>query len=326
MLVGEYPSLEDERVGLPFQGGSGMELNRMLHEVGIMRSECYTTNVLKTRPPEGKVTAWVPMKKKDIGPQHSRLLNLMVTQEVHEGYNELLTEINMVQPNIIVAFGNLACWALTGNWSALKWRGSLLGGGEFPKVIPTIHPAGVLRQWDMRGIVLNDLRRVKRHMTSRVYDNIPKWNFTTRPSIEQVTTTIQMLMEKAKTQAELWLEFDLETFITTKHIRCAGISWSRTEAICIPFTDGHENYWGSADEEAYVVYLLYKLLTHPHVRVRGQNLLFDCQYTYRYWHFIPNVAHDTMISQHSCFAALPKSLDFLASMYADYYTYWKDDK
>ena len=57
--------------------------------------------------------------------------------------------------------------------------------------------------------------------------------------------------------------------------------------------------------------------------MRGQNLLFDCQYTYRYWHFIPNVAQDTMITQHSCFCALPKGLDFLASLYSDWYTNWK---
>lgn len=68
---------------------------------------------------------------------------------------------------------------------------------------------------------------------------------------------------------------------------------------------------------------LYKLLTHKRVKVRGQNLLFDCQYTYRYWHFIPNVGQDTMISQHSCFCALPKGLDFLGSLYADWYTNWK---
>ena len=326
MLVGEAPSLEDERVGLPFQGGSGQELNRMLHEAGILRSECYVTNVLKSRPPEGRIENWIAQKKADITPAHQSLNGKLVLPEVTGGHAELLAEIQMVQPNLIVAFGNLALWALTGQWGVGKWRGSLLGGGTSPKVIPTFNPAAVLRAWDTRSIVLNDLRRAKRHMGSRTYDNIPQHTFILRPSFSQTTETLTRLTQLAETQAELWLEFDLETFITTKHIRCAGISWSRAEAICIPFTDGHVNYWSTVEEEAYIVYLLYKLLTHPRVRVRGQNLLFDCQYTYRYWHFIPRVAQDTMISQHSCFAALPKGLDFLASMYADFYIFWKEDK
>ena len=123
--------------------------------------------------------------------------------------------------------------------------------------------------------------------------------------------------------APLRLEFDLET--SPIHITCAGISWSRTEAICIPFCykDG-SHYWTTAQEEGRVVYWLYKLLTHPNCWVRGQNLLYDVQHTYRWWHFIPNVKQDTMLSHHSMFSGMKKSLDFQASMYCDYYEYWKE--
>lgn len=323
MIVGEAPSEQDKNS--PFGGYPGMELNRLLHEAGILRSECYVTYVSKLPPPNGYIPSLTAEKKNQITPAHVFLKGHHVLPQVAEGYAELLTEIEMVQPNLIIAMGNLALWALTDNWSVAKWRGSLLGGGEGPKVIPTYHPSQIPKQFELRGILLNDLRRAKRHMTSRVYDNIPDWKFQIRPTFEQATRVLHDLRVEADRSKELWLEFDLETFITTKHIRCAGISWSRTEAICVPLTDGQESYW-NADQEGHVVYLLYKLLTHPRVKVRGQNLLFDCQYTYRYWHFIPNVAHDTMISQHSCFCALPKGLDFLASMYADYYCYWKEDK
>ncbi|MFS2212853.1 hypothetical protein, partial [Kosakonia cowanii] len=64
---------------------------------------------------------------------------------------------------------------------------------------------------------------------------------------------------------------------------------------------------------------------HPNVLVRGQNLLYDAQYTYRHWHFVPRVAQDTMISHHTMWAGLPKRLDFQASMYCDHYVYWKDE-
>lgn len=322
MIVGEWPG---ERDKTPFDGAAGQELNRMLHEVGIMRTDCYLTYACKQRPPEGIIGHWIALKKKDISQHHTLLRNLYCTYHIHEGIAELETEIEMVQPNIIIAMGNLASWATTGQWSVLKWRGSQLSTAKGVKVIPTLTPGAVMREWPQRATVLNDLRRVKRHMTYKGdWNNKPAWKFIIRPSFQQAQSTLQMLQEKVQL-APTWLEFDLETFIVSKHIRCAGISWSRTEAICIPVTDGYADYW-NADEEAILIYQMYKLLTHPNAWIRGQNLLFDCQYTQRYWHFIPNVKQDTMISQHSAFCALPKGLDFLGSLYADFYTNWKQEE
>lgn len=89
--------------------------------------------------------------------------------------------------------------------------------------------------------------------------------------------------------------------------------------------DDPKGYW-IEEQEAYIVWMIYRVLTHPKVKVRGQNLLYDCQYTYRHWHFVPRVAQDTMIAHHSTFCGLPKALDFLASMYSDYYVNWKPEK
>lgn len=336
MLCGEAPGEQEERVGAPFVGPSGSELNRMLQEVGIMRSECYVTNVLKVRPPNNYLGAFVAMKKKDVTAAHVLMRDKYVTKEVVEGYNELLAEIEMVQPNIIVAFGNLALWALTGQWGILKWRGSLLRFEReanmvihsnpeevYPKIIPTIHPAAILREWTMRAVVLNDLRRVKRHMTSRVYDNKPTWDFVIRPSLAQAQKALDWLSTTLE-HAIIWVDLDIET--KNGHIESIGLSWHRTQAICFPLMTraSRDGYW-SAAEEAEIVYRLYKILTHVNVRVRWQNGLYDAQYIYKHWHFIPNGVQDTMISQHSLFAALPKGLGFLASMYADWYVYWKDE-
>ncbi|MBF9639206.1 hypothetical protein, partial [Streptococcus pseudopneumoniae] len=80
----------------------------------------------------------------------------------------------------------------------------------------------------------------------------------------------------------LWLDFDIET--RNGHIDCIGFSWSLEDAICIPLISrGHpEGYW-SPDEEAWIVYHLYLLLTHPNVKVRWQNGLYDAQYVHRHW-------------------------------------------
>jgi len=328
MLVGDCWGEQDERVRSPFQGTSGQELNRLLHEAGIMRSECYATNLVNKRPPWGDLGKWIAGAKKDITPTHIKLSGEFVLSPIAEGFDRLHREIALVQPNLIIALGNWALWALTGMKSTMKWRGSQLSTPLGVKVLPTYHPSYILRDWSQRATTVLDLKRAAR---GREYpgpwNNTPKWSFQLRPSFRAAYTTLNELISRLDSGEALWLDFDLETSIQTKHIRCAGISWSATEAICIPFTDATnpEGYW-LPEEEGTLVYLLYRLLCHPLASVRGQNLLFDCQYTYRYWHFVPRVKQDTMISHHSIFAGMKKSLDFQASMYCDYYKQWKPDK
>ena len=324
MLVGEAFGQEEERTGHPFQGASGQELNRMLHEVGIMRSECYVTNLVNSRPPNNDIGAWIATKKKDITSKHIPFRDKYVLPIVVDGYNRLLKEIELVQPNIIVTLGGSAMWALTGAWGILKWRGSQLTTTEGVKLIPVPHPAAILRQWELRALAINDLRRVVKEAETREYSNIPEWQFILRPSFNTTMQVLDDLLAKVKVEPT-WIDFDLET--KCGHIDCFGISWSRLDALCIPFMskESKEGYW-SLEEEVAIVHTIYRLLTHPNCWVRGQNLLYDAQYTYRHWHFIPNVVQDTMIAHHSCFSGVKKSLDFMASLYCDFYVQWKPDK
>lgn len=338
MLVGEAYGESEEQAGEPFVGPSGQELNRMLHDAGIMRSECYVTNLVNARPPNNDLTAWIPLRKRDITPAHMPLHDKMVLPIVLEGYKSLLTEIATVQPAVIVAFGNSAMWALTQKWAITKWRGSILRATEmrwteppvpaqltFPYVIPTYHPAAVLRQWDWRNIAVQDLRRAAKILHGERPVK-PEWNFRLRPSFHQVNEILAELQRRAQqSDNEVWLDFDIETKLG--HIDCIGISWSLVDALCIPFMSktNPAGYW-NPDEEAHIIHWLMQLLTHQNIRVRGQNLLYDCQYTYRHWHFIPRVAQDTMISHHTCFSGMRKSLDFQASIYCSHFVQWKPDK
>ena len=323
MLVGEAPGADEEALGEPFVGYSGQELNRMLHEAGISRSECFVTNVARERPLGNDISHFIAMTKKDRTPDHMLLLDRYVKRPIVEGYNLLQKEIQMVNPNIIIAFGNTPMWALTGLWGIMKWRGSMLYShfGKV-KVIPTIHPAAVLRQWDQRAIAVQDIRRAAKYRNGAPYPT-PQWRFHVRPSYATAREGLEGILS-ALAAGPLELSFDIET--RHGHTACAGISWSPTDGLCIPLmcVENPNGYW-SEDEEASLVYLLYQILTHPNAQVVGQNLLYDSQYTYRHWHFIPRVTQDTMISHHVCFAGLPKRLDYQASMYCDYYRYWKDD-
>ncbi len=337
MVVGEAPGEEEERRGVPFCGASGYELNRMLQEAGINRSECFVTNVIRERPFKNDLSHFIAMDKngKLIRSQNSKLIDhsrfrkcrdLWVTQEVFDGLALLQQELALVKPNVVVAVGNAAMWALTGKWGVSKWRGSMLQAdanlGAY-KVIPTYHPAAVLRQWTWRAAVVHDLRRAARFRNGEGYP-VPRYNFILRPSYAEAIQTLDRLIRRADNGERLRLAHDIET--RAGHIACYGIAWSRTDAICIPImcVERAEGYW-DLQSETEIVLRIRRLLTHPQVEVIGQNHSYDSQYTDRFAFFVPNLKLDTMIGQHALFADLPKALYFLASIYCDYYVYWKDE-
>jgi uracil-DNA glycosylase len=345
MVVGECPGAEEERVGAPFMGASGMELTRMLKEAGIQRNETFITNVIRIRPPRNDLGAFIAFKKKDVTPAHVRVRDKMVLKCVQEGFDLLLKEIEMVQPNVIIALGNAALWALTGKWGITVWRGSVMPCDLNPiyKVIAAYHPAAVLRQWSWRPTLVHDLRRAERESHTREL-KAPQFSFDLRPTIHTTLERLELLQAKVDSLPlflpssrplpgepipgrlieRLRLSVDIET--RQHHITCIGIAWSRSEAICIPFTclENEEGYW-SFDEEAEIVWRLSRLLTHPKVEVIGQNFIYDAQHILRWWHFIPNLRFDTMLAQHVLFVGTPKALDYLASLYCDHYRQWKGD-
>ncbi len=329
MIVGEAPGRDEEYKGSPFVGSSGQELERMCNESGIILDDCFITNACKYRPPSNKMESWFYSKKKahEIG-RFEVVYGKYVHPYVKEGINELFAEIEDVQPQTIIVLGNTALWALTGEWGITKWRGSQLYFTKHPsehlqkiKVIPTLHPAFIMRQWSKRPIALLDLKRAVRWHTGKC-EQAP-YNFKIRPSFTEVINTIEWLTLNRNLP---YLSLDLETH--NKHIAVLGIAWSKHDAICIPFLDFEDedrSYW-DAEQEYLIIEALRRLLDPRKGKpVVGQNFLYDIQYTNRWWGIEPKVVMDTMLAHHVCFPELPKSLDFLSSMYADWHVFWKDE-
>jgi uracil-DNA glycosylase family 4 len=313
----------------------------MLSEAGLHRSTCFVTNVSRQRPPNNKIEVWMARKPVEgFVPMRDRYVHPAIA----EGFQHLLKEVAAVKPNLIVALGNVSMWALTGKWGITDQRGSELmvdWMGEPTKVIPTYHPAAILQQWSWRSAAVADLKRAARNAGSREYER-PQWVREVQPTYEHVMQRLEWLLMLAD-GGPLRLVFDLETFITSPHITCAGIGWSKTEALCIPLTCSHssDGYW-PLEQEVEIVWTLRRLLTHENALVEGQNLLFDVQHTYRSWGFVPRVCVDTMITFHSVFceaarddtnektgkkgkgqSGVKKSLDYLASLFCESYVQWK---
>lgn len=315
-IIGEAYTYDDERALRPFSGTAGYELTRMLSDAKIMSSNCYFTNVVNKLPPHGDPSEWVAQKKKDITPRHIQLNGQWVDPIVAEGIKQLQKELELVQPKVIITLGNFPLWALTGARGAEKWRGSLLDY-KGTRLVPTLSPLRIIRQWADRADVVRDLMRAQAELVQPVPR--PTWNFRIRPNFSQVIQTLEEL-----SRGPVSLDLDIET--RANHIACIGLSWSRTDALVIPLmcVDRREGYWDEHEEGA-IIFRLYKLLTSPLAFVRWQNGLFDAQYLMRYWHFAPKNGQDTMISQHVLFAGRRKSLAYQASLYCEHYLYWKDD-
>ncbi len=329
MLVGEFPHEQDLLKGVPFVGGPGYELTKMLSEAGIFRESCFITMVCRSRAPGGRTEGLVADTKSAITSAHVLCNGKWVLPQVVEGRNKLKAEIERVKPHVVVTFGNLALWAVTGEWGANSWRSSIMESDLVPgqKVIPTINPAMVVIQWSLRNLLVHDLKRVRRQMG---FPEIirPDYSLVIRPDYETATRYLTNLIAHAETALANGTRMRLGSDIETRagHISCIAFAPTSTSAICIPLMDVNkpEGYW-TEEEEVMLVFLSCKLMSL--CNVIGQNWNYDAAYIHRHWAgFIAPVVEDTMLQQHSCFSNMEKSLAFLSSMYCDDHLYWKDDR
>jgi DNA polymerase len=309
-LIGEAPGPDEIRKGLPFIGYSGEELTRMLNDAGISRRSCFLANVADHLDREYYHKA---KAAKEVGVQ--RLDGKYPKDFVSEGRNRIRALAEKHKPNLIIALGDLALWALTGNSGITKWRGSIIGS-PVGKVLPTFNPAGVTRNWSWRWLSVQDFRRAKRESE---YPEIrkPPWVFTIRPSLEEVIDFLDSLRDQK-------IVVDIETRMG--QISCVGIATDKFNAFCIPFLslERPEGYW-SLEEELLVTLKLRETLTRGDVTSIFHNGLFDVQYFCKQWGYAPKLEADTMLMQHAAFPGLRKALDFISSLYCDYYLYWKED-
>jgi len=323
LIVGEAPGADEVRLGEPFVGLSGKELTRMLHDAGIIRAACRITNVTMERPPSNDISTFFATRAAATI-HHRHIGGRWVLASIAEGLDGLRQEVARSNPTVIIALGDTALWALTGQTGITKWRGSCMElapvfGGPIPRgvtVIPTYHPAAVLRQWSWRFIAVQDLRRAAAIAAGHPPVQPPE-DFTIPRTFDYV---VACLDELDRFQSPL--ACDIET--RAGHIDCIGFATSETRAICFPFfsLEHPEGFW-TLEEEAFIVTRLRQLLSSK--QLIGQNFLYDAQYIARHWGVAAVPLFDTMIAQGVAFPGLPKALDFLSSMYLNWHRYWKDE-
>ena len=306
MLIGEAPGADEEIQGIPFVGGAGKILNGLLRDAGINREECYITNVMTVRPVNNDFGNFYEDKGRKV-PRDILL----------EGIERLKNEIIAVDPNVIVAFGNEPLKALTGLTAITKRRGSLyniiLNDKAF-KLIPTMHPAGVMRFWEFRPLVLFDLGKVLKESTDISYEMTPRtWEKV--EDIPKLRTYVKDFLENAD-----YISFDIET--CNNQVSCISFARTANFAFTVPICIYDKSFW--TPEEELIVWRLIKRLLESSVRKIAQNANFDMFFLWTTVGIkVKNLWMDTMNAFHDLYPELPKSLDLLCSIYTDQ-PYYKD--
>jgi len=140
MFIGEAPGAEEDRQGVPFVGKAGELLTRMITAIGLTRESVYIANVIKCRPPGNR------------DPQ---------PEEVAACQPHLLRQIRIIRPAIICTLGRFAAQTLLQTDESMgKLRGRLFEYNGI-KLIPTYHPAALLRNEQWKRPTWEDLKRLR---------------------------------------------------------------------------------------------------------------------------------------------------------------------
>jgi DNA polymerase len=150
MFVGEAPGRDEDIQGIPFVGRAGQLLTKMIEALGLRRDDVYIANVIKCRPPENR------------NPE---------PDEVAACEPFLFRQVGAIAPVVIVALGTFAAQALLETQepiSRLRGRVFTYGGAQ---LIPTFHPAFLLRSPDRKRDAWEDLKKAQALLTSASTDD-----------------------------------------------------------------------------------------------------------------------------------------------------------
>jgi uracil-DNA glycosylase len=320
MIVGEAFGKEEEEQGLPFVGASGFHLNQMLSLVGIERSQCYVTNVFNLRPEGNDVKKLCGPKADGIPGMPMLQQGKYVRREFAPELVRLYREVSAVRPTVLLALGASAAWAFLRQPGIKRVRGAAAQVhpetekviGWPLKIVPTYHPAAMMRDFTLRPIIISDLDKVRRE------SEYPELRLPKREIWVQPTFADLMDFEERYIAPSPDLSIDIET--VGDQITCIGFAPTSDVALVVPIFDFNHpdrNYWRTLSEEILVWRWIKRVCALPK-RVIFQNGMYDMSFLWRmYGITVPGASADTMLMHHSHQPEMEKSLGFLGTIYTD---------
>jgi uracil-DNA glycosylase family 4 len=144
LFAGEGPGRDEDRTGRPFVGRAGQLLDKIIEAMGLKREDTYICNVIKCRPPENRT------------PQDDEMRICGIF---------LVRQIEILRPRHIVCLGSTAARYLLGTTQAMgKIRGRFFEHSSGARILPTYHPAYLLRNPNAKKPVWEDMQKVMAEM------------------------------------------------------------------------------------------------------------------------------------------------------------------
>jgi DNA polymerase len=140
MFVGEAPGGDEDQQGIPFVGRAGQLLTKIIEAIELKREDVYIANVIKCRPPQNR------------NPEQDEV-------ETCEPF--LFQQIDIIKPKVIVALGTFAARALLRTLDPISRLRGRVYDYRGAKLIPTFHPAYLLRNPSSKREVWEDMKRVR---------------------------------------------------------------------------------------------------------------------------------------------------------------------
>ncbi|HEX5475438.1 MAG TPA: uracil-DNA glycosylase [Vicinamibacterales bacterium] len=140
MFVGEAPGADEDLQGIPFVGRAGQLLTKIIEAIELTRDQVYIANVIKCRPPGNR------------NPE---------PDEVDTCEPFLFRQIDVVKPKVIVALGTFAAKTLLRTQEPISRLRGRIYEYRGAKLIPTFHPAFLLRSPERKRDVWEDMKKVR---------------------------------------------------------------------------------------------------------------------------------------------------------------------
>lgn len=318
LLLGEAPGADEEALGKVFSGASGRLLNWAISQVGLYRPSLWITNVINCRP-----------QKNDI----STLEASDAIVACQPGLRQELEAAVAGGVTTILALGATAIKALGIHGAVEKIRGSVYEwkskSGKIIHVVPTYHPAAIMRQhWKRSGggtadagvLWLADFRKAK-SISEDGWVTLQE-HFNLKPTVTDVEHFVDTALK-----SNALIAVDTETTglsLDYAKIVVIGLASGPEDAISVPFLDKDGfNYWTPTEQERVVSALKQLFSTCDQVY---QNSFFDVPLLRRHGFPVPweKISHDTLLLSHTLAAESKHDLGSIVSLYGKT-PYWKEE-
>lgn len=313
MIVGEAPGSEEDAAGIPLVGPTGKMTRDMVGASEFDNS--YRTNVYKYRPPGNKIE-----------------LAHLTNPSIHECEVNLWREITTIQPWAILALGNVPLRSLTGQNGIKKWRGSILESRGF-KVIPTIHPAALLKpkgegiiDWSYKPIIQLDIDRAVKESKTKEFDR-PNRNL----QIARRARDLELFIRSFKGDSLAAIDIEAHKCVPI----CISIAFNPWNAISVPLMNpqflnpiANRNFLVPHHELVEIYSILAAFLNDSSVKLIGQNIKYDLEKLVapsKLMRSIRGRVHaDTSLMAGTLYPEFPRNLAFLTSIFTRE-PFYKDD-